>query len=176
MNSIATAIVTDFYARFTVSATEEKKMRLARRLTLWLGVAGTVAALLMATFEIKSLWDLFLQVLGLFGGGLAGVFALGIFTRRAHGTGALVGVIASAVVLVLVQRYTRVHFFLYGAIGLLTCFGMGYLASRRLPATAKPLEGLTVYTTTESKPVRHSVGRINGSVGATRLHLPNKFK
>jgi hypothetical protein len=58
-----------------------------------------------------------------------------------------VGVIASAVVLVLVQRFTRVHFFLYGGIGLLTCFGIGYLASRCLPATTKPLEGLTVYTT-----------------------------
>jgi SSS family transporter len=149
MNSIATAIVTDFYARFTASATEEKKMRLARRLTLLLGVVGTSAALLMATYEIKSLWDLFLQVLGLFGGGLAGVFALGIFTRRAHGTGALVGVLASAVVLWFVQRYTHIHFFLYAALGITTCLVVGYLVSLLLPAASSNLNGLTIYTSGE---------------------------
>ncbi len=123
-----------------------KKLRLPRRLTLLLGVVGTIAALLMATFEIKSLWDLFLQVLGLFGGGLAGVFALGIFTRRAHGKGALVGVIASAIVLFLVQRYTRVHFFLYAAVRVLTCLVVGYVASVLIPVARQSFEGLTVYT------------------------------
>lgn len=146
MNSIATAIVTDFYARFTPQATDDRKMRLARRLTLLLGVVGTLVALLMATFEIKSLWDLFLQVLGLFGGGLAGVFALGIFTRRAHGKGVLVGVVASAAVLFFVQRYTRIHFFLYAAIGFATCCLIGYVASRLWRASATPLDGLTIYT------------------------------
>ncbi len=146
MNSIATAIVTDFYARFTASATDEKKMRLARRLTFLLGVVGTSAALLMATFEIKSLWDLFLQVLGLFGGGLAGVFALGIFTRRAHGAGALIGVLASAIILWLVQRYTHLHFFLYAGAGITTCMVTGYLASWLIPAAPSNLDGLTIYT------------------------------
>lgn len=146
MNSIATAIVTDFYARFTTSATDEKKMRLARHLTLLLGVVGTIAALLMATFEIKSLWDLFLQVLGLFGGGLAGVFALGIFTRRAHGTGALIGLVAGSALVFGVQQYTRLHFFLYAAIGIAGCFLLGYLFSLMLPAPKKTLDGLTIYT------------------------------
>jgi solute:Na+ symporter, SSS family len=146
MNSIATAIVTDFYARFRPGVADEKKMRLARRLTLLLGVVGTVAALLMATFAIKSLWDLFLQVLGLFGGGLAGVFILGIFTTRAHGRGALVGVAASTIVLLLVQRYTNVHFFLYAAVGIVTCFVVGYITSVLLPATEQSLKGLTIYT------------------------------
>lgn len=146
MNSIATALVTDFYARFTPHATDESKMKLARRLTLLLGVVGTLVAVLMAAFEIKSLWDVFLQVMGLFGGGLAGVFALGIFTRRAHGRGALVGVIASAILLFLIQRYTRVHFFLYAPVGVLTCLFTGYLASLLIPSAWRSLEGLTIYT------------------------------
>lgn len=100
----------------------------------------------MATYPIQSQWDLFLQILGLLGGGLAGVFALGIFTRRAHGKGALVGVIASAIVLLLVQRYTRVHFFLYAAVGVLTCLVVGYLASALIPSARQSLEGLTIYT------------------------------
>jgi solute:Na+ symporter, SSS family len=152
MNSIATAVVTDFYARFTPHATDENKMRLARRLTLSLGVMGTLAALLMATFEIKSLWDVFFQVLGLFGGGLAGVFALGIFTTRAHGRGALIGALASAVVLFFVQRYTRLHFFLYASVGLFTCLIVGYVASRLLPTPPQSLAGLTLYTTDKRPP------------------------
>jgi solute:Na+ symporter, SSS family len=82
----------------------------------------------------------------LLGGGLAGVFMLGIFTRRAHGMGAFVGVVASAVVLFLVQRYTRVHFFLYAMVGIFTCLVVGYLASVLIPVTRQSLEGLTIHT------------------------------
>ncbi len=145
MNSIATAVVTDFYARLRPAAADATRLALARRVTVVMGLLGTGAALLMATVEIKSLWDLFLQILGLFGGALAGVFALGIFTRRAHGAGALVGIVVSAAVLFAVQRHTRVHFFLYGAIGICTCIATGYLASLLLPAAPRPLHGLTIH-------------------------------
>jgi SSS family solute:Na+ symporter len=85
-------------------------------------------------------------VLGLFGGGLAGVFALGIFTRRAHGTGALIGLVAGSALVLWVQQYTRLHFFLYAAIGIAGCFLLGYLVSLMLPAPKKTLDGLTIYT------------------------------
>ncbi len=145
MNSIATAVVTDFYVRFRPESADAARLRLARGLTLAMGILGTGAALLMATFEIKSLWDLFLQILGLFGGALAGVFALGIFTRRAGGVGAMIGVAVSIVVLVFVQRHTRAHFFLYGAIGICSCFVVGYLASLLIPARPRSLSGLTIF-------------------------------
>ena len=47
-------------------------------------------SLLLASFDVGSLWDTFQAGMGLFGGGLAGLFALGILTRRANGPGALV--------------------------------------------------------------------------------------
>jgi len=75
------------------------------------------------------LWAVFLQSLGLFGGGLAGIFALGIFTRRAHGTGALIGFAGSAIVLAIVQQRTPLHFLLYAGIGTISAFVLGYLAS-----------------------------------------------
>jgi hypothetical protein len=37
----------------------------------------------MARYSIQSLWDVFLTIVGLFGGGLAGIFILGI-SRRAR--------------------------------------------------------------------------------------------
>jgi len=145
MNSAATAIVTDFYRRFRPDSSDGTRLKLARWLTVILGVTATIVGLLMASYEIKSLWDLFTKILGLFGGSLAGLFALGIFTRRAHGWGALVGAMASAVVLFAVQ-FTSIHFFLYAGIGIAVCFVVGYIASLLIPAKPKDTQGLTIHT------------------------------
>ena len=145
MNSMATVITTDFYQRFKTSVTDEHCLKLARWLTLVLGVIGTAIALVMATYEIKSLWDYFMVVLGLLGSGLAGLFILGIFTRRANGPGALIGAITSAVVLYFAQK-TNVHFFVYGAIGVGVCFTVGYIVSLIIPTGTKNQDGLTFYT------------------------------
>jgi SSS family transporter len=146
INSIATALVTDFYARLSPAVSDDSQIRLARRLSLWLGLIGTLVALLMAGFEIKSLWDVFLQIMGLFGSGLAGIFILGIFTVRTNARGAICGAITSAVVLFLVPRYTNLHFFLNAAIGIVTCVATGYLTSRLFPVTQPPLTNLTIHT------------------------------
>jgi len=145
LNSVATAIVTDFYRPFAPASPDPVRLKLARVLTIVLGTVATAVGLAMATFDIKSLWDLFNRILGLFGGSLAGLFALGIFTRRAHGRGALVGAIVSAAVLFCVVWFTRVHLFLYGAIGITVCFAVGYLASRLTAAAPENTKGLTIY-------------------------------
>jgi Na+/proline symporter len=136
INSIVTAIITDFTARLGPPRPEAAQMRLARTLTLVIGLAGTASALVLATWDVRSLWDVFLQSLGLFGGGLAGIFALGIFTRRATAAGALVGFVASAFVLAWVQQRTPLHFLLYAGIGTGAAFVLGYLASLASPAAA----------------------------------------
>jgi SSS family solute:Na+ symporter len=146
MNSIATAMVTDFYRRFRQQASDRYCLNLARWLTAILGVVGTSAAILIAGMQIVSLWDLFIKILGLIFSPVAGILALGIFTRRAHGLGALIGGVTSAVVLYLVQEHTAVHFFLYGAVGIVTCFVVGYAASLLIPTPARHLDGLTLYT------------------------------
>lgn len=145
INSIATAIVTDFYVRLWPAPPESSRLKLARRLTLMFGVVGTIVAMLMAGFEIRSLWDLFLQSIGLTGSGLAGIFILGIFTRRAHTAGVLCGAVASGVILILIPRYTNLHFFLHAAIGIATCVTVGYLASLLLPNRDRQDAGLTIH-------------------------------
>jgi SSS family transporter len=144
MNSMATVLVTDFYHRFRPNSADRTRLLLARIITVALGLFGTAGALLMATYPIKSLWDLFLALLGLLGGGLAGVFALGIFTRRANSAGAIVGVVSSTIILYYVQRHTDVHFFLYGGIGILTCVTLGYLASLLFPSPNPCPDNLTL--------------------------------
>ena len=146
LNSVSTAVVTDFYARFRPESTDVVRLRLARWLTAGLGLIATVTAATMATYEIQSLWDLFMRMLGLLSSGMAGLFAVGMFTRRANGRGALIGAVISAAVIYWVQTHTAVSFFLYAAIGLLTCFAAGYVASVLLPDRPKGLKGLTVFT------------------------------
>lgn len=146
MNSIATALVTDFYRRFRPEAPDSRCLRLAVMITAALGIASTAAAALLAAIDLRSAWDAFLQILGLFGGSIAGLFALGIFTRRAHGGGALVGAVAGAAATFAVQSLTPVSFFLYAGTGIVACFAAGYLASFILPSRPRDLVGLTLYT------------------------------
>src|SRR3546814_10867766 len=87
----------------------------------------------MALLQNASMWDQYLKVVGLFGGGLAGMFLAGVFTRRIHAMGIITGFFTSAVVLLLVQTYTQIHFFLYAAIGMITCFAVGRIVSMIIP-------------------------------------------
>ncbi|MFO7973073.1 MAG: sodium/solute symporter [Candidatus Hydrogenedentota bacterium] len=143
MNSVSAVLVTDFYRRFWGGGDEKRAMYLARTLTIFLGVFATLIALYMAVSEITGLWEKYMSIIGLFGGSLAGVFALGIFTRRTHGVGALIGAVVGAVVLYYVQRYTPLSFLLYSTTGILVSFSVGYLMSIIIPAPPKDVRGLT---------------------------------
>jgi SSS family transporter len=145
LNSVVTAIMTDFYGRFGGKAKDAAALRLARVLTALLGAFATVCALVLATLNLASLWDAYSSLVGLAASGLAGLFALGIFTKRASGAGALCGAVASIAVLAYVQHYTRLHFFLYAATGMLTCFLVGWVCSLVFPSK-KDTNGLTFGT------------------------------
>ena len=154
LNSVSTVVVTDFYGRFRPESTDAARLRLARWLTAALGLIATATAATMAMYEIQSLWDLFNRLLGLLTSGMAGLFALGMFTRRANGRGALIKTLISAAIIYWVQTQTAVNFFLYAAIGVLTCVAAGYAASRLLPGHPKPLQGLTIYTQSPRDPAK----------------------
>lgn len=145
MNSMATVFVTDFYQRLKPDSTDQLQLLLARIITVVLGAFATGCALLLVAYPIKSLWDLFLILLGLLGSTLAGVFVLGIFTHRANSLGAVIGIICSVLALVYVKEYTQVHFFLYGAVGIITCAGMGYLGSFLVKSSKLCPRDFTVY-------------------------------
>ena len=133
MNSMATVITTDYVRLSRTQKSEAGRLLLARILTLFLGVLGTGAALLLAWIGSRSMWDAYSKIVGLFGSGLAGLFILALFVRRANWQGALCGFVASAVALHFV-RASNLHFFLYSAVGITTCVVTGTLASLFFPA------------------------------------------
>ena len=150
INSMSTALVTDFVRPLDWIRTERGYLRLARILTVALGVFGVLLALLFASSDIKSLWDQFMKILGLFGGSMCGLFCLGIFTTRTNGRGAIIGALAGAVGLFLIQRYTDVHLLLYALVGIGGCCVAGYLASFAFAPMKKSIAGLTIHTLGES--------------------------
>jgi len=146
MNSIAAAYVTDFHRRFKPEVSDHSCLVLARWLTVLIGVVGTGSAALIASCGIRSLFDHFNMLLGLCGGGLAGIFILAVFTRRATARGVLIGAIVGAASPLVVKYTTSINPFLYGAIGVGACVLVGYTCSLWLPDREKDLDGLTVHT------------------------------
>jgi solute:Na+ symporter, SSS family len=146
MNSVSTLAVTDFYRRFRPAATDHQCLVLGKWLTGLVGLTGTGAALLMATFEIKSIFDMWTQLSFLIMGGFGGVFILGMFTRRANGWGALTGAVSSIGITFAVKTFTDLHFWAYGSVSVLACVMVGYLSSLVLPHRDVDLHGLTIFT------------------------------
>jgi Na+/proline symporter len=128
MNSAATAYSTDIHFRFGWSK-NSNQLKLARTATFVVGISGTLFAFLMATMDIQSLWDEFQKVLGLVIGSLGGVFLLGILSKKANSSGALVGIIVSIIIQVLVATCQPVHLIAYSATGVISCFIAGWVAS-----------------------------------------------
>ena len=146
LNSVATAYITDFHRRLAPGRTDRQYLRLAQALTGVVGLGGTLAALWLARSDVRSIWEAFLNVLGLFGGTISGLFVLGIFSRRAHGRGALAGALVSGALVWHVSSHRLTVFWCFALIGVLSCVIVGWLASLVLPGPRAAPEGMTVFT------------------------------
>ncbi len=145
INSIATLVSVDFYERYARRPTAAASMRLAEWVTLITGAAGTGLALYLSTLDIQSLWDKFIELMALLGGGFAGIYALGMFTRRANWQGCAIGIVASIVCTTLVKLCTPVHVLAYGVVSIGACIIFGYLGSLAFAPPAHSLRGLTIF-------------------------------
>lgn len=145
INSIATLVSVDFYERYAKRPTPAKSVRLAEWTTLLTGAAGTALALYLSTLDIRSLWDKFIELMALLGGGFSGIYALGMFTRRANWQGCVIGIVASIVFTLLTKFYTPLHVLMYAVISTSACMIFGYLGSLFFPAPTQSLRGLTIF-------------------------------
>ena len=130
MNSVATVITTDFFRRLRPLGSESAYLSIARKITIVVGVLGTGLALMMASWGISSLWDQFNLIVGLFAGGLGGVFVLGIFSKTSNGTGALIGLLVSGLIQFYIKEFTSIHLLMYAFTGMFSSIVVGYLASK----------------------------------------------
>ncbi|MDB4474754.1 sodium:solute symporter [Opitutaceae bacterium] len=150
LNSVATLTSVDFYERLSKNSTEEKSLRLAYIVTILSGVISTVVAVLFTFFDIKSMFDAMLQMTAILGGGFAGTYALGMFTRRANWQGALLGTAASVAVAIFLAPY--VSAILLNPAAVASCMIVGYFSSYLFPAPTRSLKGLTVLSESPENP------------------------
>jgi Na+/proline symporter len=135
----------DFYERYVKKATAVKSVRLAEWVTVFTGIAGTCLALYLSSLDLKSIWDKFIELMALLGGGFSGIYALGMFTRRANWQGCVIGIVASIVMTILTKFFTPFHVWMYGVVSIGSCIIFGYLGSWFFPAPTRSLKGLTVF-------------------------------
>lgn len=152
MNSISAAYVTDIHPLFQKNTTDRQNLNNARITTIVVGLFGVGSAMLIAALQIQFIFNLFQEVLGIFGGALAGVFILGVFTRKANARGIVVGLIAGVSAVLFIKNNTDISVYLYGAISVLTTILIGYLASAIVPGK-KNLDGLTYFTLNKGRSV-----------------------
>ncbi|MEQ9208398.1 MAG: hypothetical protein RLN96_00950, partial [Pseudomonadales bacterium] len=142
INSVAAVITSDFYKKVVRNNTIKGQMRIARWSGVIVGVFGMGMALVLATWDIASLWDQFNTFVGLLTGGLGALFIMGIFFPRISGPAAFFGTLGSLVVLTIVKNQTDLSFLLYGLIGLASSVLLGLLISV-FKSNRKAIEGFT---------------------------------
>lgn len=109
LNCMATLFLKDIYQRyFRPKSGERESLRVLHVATLGFGVVSLAAALGM--IRIKNALDIWWELAGIFGGGMLGLFLLGMLCRRADGRAGLTGVVAGLVLLIWMTLSPRMGF------------------------------------------------------------------
>src|SRR5277367_3653873 len=132
LNSLSSSSIMDFYLRFRADVrpevSEAKRLRFARLATvLWALVLFALA--ILALHRVGRVVEVGLQIASVAYGALLGVFLLGVLTRRANQSGAMIGMLCGFVVELYIWLGTRVPWTWYVAIGTVVTFVVGYAAS-----------------------------------------------
>jgi len=145
MNSVATLVSVDFYERLVKNPSPKRSVVFAEVSTIAVGLVGIGLALLLSRFDVHSLFDVSIELAGLLGGGFAGAYTLGMFTRRANSPGVAIGIAGSTVLTLVAWVFRLVHPYFYLAISIFLCIVIGYVASLFFPAPTRSLKGLTIH-------------------------------
>ena len=146
LNSAATSIVTDFFARFRKDMDGARQVYWGRVCVVIVGGLGVIAALILAQMPSRSLFDIFKNFIGTLTGGLSALFLMGVFMPRVGGAAAFIALIVNyAVSLGIGCFFPKLHAFTYGGIALVVCVAVAFALSFVLP-NRRAMGGLTLKT------------------------------
>jgi SSS family solute:Na+ symporter len=92
LNSSATLLLRDYYLRFfRPNASDKEAMRVLYAGTIVWGCLGTLAALVLIRLTDSAL-DIWWTLVGIFGGGMLGLFLIGMIVRKARNVSAIIAV------------------------------------------------------------------------------------
>lgn len=136
LNALSSTSIMDFYLRFRPQADEQAKMRWSRLSTfVWALLLFGIAVL--SLHRVGRVIEVGLQIASIAYGALLGVFLLGVLTRRANQSGAMVGMVFGFGVELYLWLGTRVPWTWWVMVGTAVTFGVGYLTSLTLPQRSR---------------------------------------
>ncbi|MGD9328954.1 MAG: sodium:solute symporter, partial [Cyclobacteriaceae bacterium] len=144
INSLSTAFTTDFYQYIFRNKPDKHLLKVARITGIILGGIGVGLAIMMAMWNILSLFDYFNYILGLLASGLGGLFFMGIFIPRIREKAAIAGFAGGFLTVLIVKLQTDIHLMLYGFIGMISSIIIGLIFSYMFNEKDIALDGLTI--------------------------------
>lgn len=146
LNSISACLSVDIKHRFFGKGEEKSEVAFARWMIILAGLFGFGMSLYLIAADSNDLWDLFLLVTGLVGVPLAGVFAVGIFTKRTNTFGVIVGLILGIIIAYIFNGVGGGNSpFFVSIISFVVAFIFSYIVSIIVPGEKKDIKGLTIY-------------------------------
>lgn len=142
INSSSAVITSDFFQTISKRSSFKTNIQVARWSGIICGVFGLGMALVLATWNIASLWDQFNTFLGLLTSGLGALFILGVFFPKVGSKAAIIGVVCGLIVLLLIKNNTNLSFLLYGFFGMAASIFISVIVSFVLP-NKKSISGYT---------------------------------
>ena len=128
LNSIAATAVNDLYKPFRPRRDDKHYLRVSHWLTLLWGILQ-IGVALIAMRQNRSALDQALSIASLINGPVLGVFLVGTFLRRVSEPPALIGMLASIVVMLYVRFWTPIAWTWYVLIGSMITFLVAWLVS-----------------------------------------------
>src|SRR6266498_1834544 len=127
LNSIAATAVNDLYKPFRPRRDDKHYLRVGHWLTLLWGIIQ-IGVALIAMRQNRSALDQALSVASLINGPVLGVFLVGTFLRRVSEPPALIGMLASIVVMIYIRFWTPIAWTWYVLLGSVVTFVVAWLA------------------------------------------------
>jgi len=127
LNSLSSSSIVDFYLRFRPNATEQRRIFLSRAATIFWGLV--LFSLAIVSRRGGRVVEVGLAIASVAYGALLGVFLLGVLTKRATETGAMVGMFVGFALNLYIWQFTKIPFTWYVMIGSAATFAIGYIVS-----------------------------------------------
>ena len=149
LNCLSAIFIEDYYIRFKPASSEQQRVFVSKLVIVLAGLASVLIAMYYVKKEGEGVLGIIFTLYSIFSGGIAGMFLLGIFTKKANRQGVYVGIAASIVftayalitstplgtgnekhLLLDLGRYNFTHHkFMLGVYSHIVLFTVGYFAS-----------------------------------------------
>jgi SSS family solute:Na+ symporter len=94
LNCLSAIAVEDYYIRFKKNATDKEKLKFGKRVIVVAGFISLLTASIYVYLGSEGILEIIFGLYAIFSGGIAGIFILGILTKRTNKQGLYIGIIS----------------------------------------------------------------------------------